>query len=190
MVTTTNPADHGRTKLTQRGTALALAVGLLAVPGVPTLLNSWLPEKVWETVDSEDELTLTSVEGATVDVAAPEGWQVQNFGDGAVLRGDGSAVLLQVYDLEGRDPEAVAKRLMRSNRVGDIHTTLDGGRIATADGSLSGDTCVAVTENTTGSCAYLTDGEVMLSVIALGSNQQKAPPLSDVVAPFTTAEQG
>lgn len=178
------------TKLQQRGAALALAVGLLAVPGIPTLANSWLPEKVWETADSTDELTLTSVEGAVVALAAPEGWEVQNLGDGAVLRGDGAAVLLQVYDLDGRDPEAVAKRLMRSNRVGDIHTTLDGGRIATADGSLSGDTCVAVTENTTGSCAYLTDGEVMLSVIALGQSQDKVPPLSDVVAPFTTREQG
>jgi hypothetical protein len=116
---------------------------------------------------------------------APDGWQVQDLGDQAVLRGDGGTVLLQVYDLDGRDPEAVAKRLMRSNRVGDVRTTLDGGRIATADGSLSGDTCVALTDDATGSCAYLSDGDVMLSVIALGSSRQSTPAIADVVAPFT-----
>ncbi len=95
-------------------------------------------------------MTLTSVEGAAVAIAAPDGWQVQNLGDQAILRGDGGAVFVQLYDLDGRDPQAVAKRLMRSNRVDDVHTTLDGGgRIATADGSLSGDTCVALTDQAT-----------------------------------------
>jgi len=174
-----------RTTLVERGPALALAIGLLAVPGIPTLVNSWLPETIWETAESVDAMTLTTVEGQSVAIVAPDGWQVQDLGDQAVLRGDGGTVLLQVYDLDGRDPEAVAKRLMRSNRVGDVRTTLDGGRIATADGSLSGDTCVALTDDATGSCAYLSDGDVMLSVIALGSSRQSTPAIADVVAPFT-----
>ncbi|GAB7067498.1 hypothetical protein H7J06_14385 [Mycobacterium hodleri] len=174
-----------RTKLKERGPALALAVGLIAVPGVPTLVNSWLPETVWETAESADVMTLTSVEGAAVAIAAPDGWQVQNLGDQAILRGDGGAVFVQLYDLDGRDPQAVAKRLMRSNRVDDVHTTLDGGRIATADGSLSGDTCVALTDQATGSCAYLSDDDVMVSVIALGGNRESTPTIADVVAPFT-----
>jgi len=174
-----------RTKLQERGPALALAIGLLAVPGVPTVVNAWLPEREWETAESADAMTLTSVEGASVGIDAPDDWQVQNLGDQAILRGDGGAVFIQVYDLDGRDPGAVAKRLMRSNRVGDVHTTLDGGRIATADGSLSGDTCVALTDEATGSCAYLSDGDVMLSVIALGSSRESTPAIADVVAPFT-----
>ena len=173
------------TKLQDRGPALLLAIGLLAVPGVPMVVNSWLPERDWETAESTDAMSLTSVEGASVAIVAPDGWQVQDLGDQAILRGAGGAVFVQVYDLDGRDPVAVAKRLMRSNRVGDVHTTLDGGRIATADGSLSGDTCVAVTENATGSCAYLSDGDVMLSVIALGAGRQSTPAIADVVAPFT-----
>ena len=174
-----------RTKLVERGPALALAIGLLAVPGMPTLINSWLPERVWETAESVDAMTLTSVEGASVAIVAPDGWQVQDLGDQAVLRGDDGAVFVQVYDLDGRDPGAVAKRLVRSNRVGDVRTTLDGGRIATADGSLSGDTCVALTDDATGSCAYLYDGDVMLSVIALGSSRESTPAIADVVAPFS-----
>jgi len=38
----------------ERGPALALAIGLLAVPGIPTLVNSWLPETIWETAESVD----------------------------------------------------------------------------------------------------------------------------------------
>jgi len=174
-----------RTKLQQRGPALALAVGLLAVPGVPTVVNSWLPERDWQTAESTDAMTLTSVEGTAVAIVAPDGWQVQNLGDQAILRGDGGAVFVQLYDLDGRDPGAVAARLMRSNRVVDVHTTLDGGRIATADGSLTGDTCVALTDHATGSCAYLSDGDVMLSVIVLGGTRESTPAIADVVAPFT-----
>lgn len=169
----------------QRGPALALALGLLAVPGIPTLVNSWLPEKEWESAQSTDAMTLTSVAGAAVAIVAPDGWQVQDLGDQAILRGDDGAVFVQVYDLDGRDPDAVARRLMRSNRVGDVHTTLDGGRVATADGSLSGDTCVALTDQATGTCAYLSDGDVMLSVIALGSSGRSTPAIADVVAPFS-----
>lgn len=168
----------------QRGPALALALGLLAVPGVPTVVNSWLPEKAWESAESTDAMTLTSVEGAAVGIVAPDGWQVQDLGDQAILRGDGGAVFVQVYDLDGRDPAAVAQRLIRSNRVGDVHTTLDGGRVATADGSLSGDTCVALTDQATGTCAYLSDDDVMLSVIALGGSSNSTPAIADVVAPF------
>lgn len=155
------------------------------MPGVPTLVNAWLPERDWEAAESADVMTLTSVEGTTVAIAAPDGWQVQNLGDQAILRGDGGAVFVQLYDLDGRDPGAVAARLMRSNRVDDVHTTLDGGTIATADGSLTGDTCVALTDNATGSCAYLSDDDVMVSVIALGSTRESTPAIADVVAPFT-----
>jgi hypothetical protein len=165
-----------------------LAVGLIAVPGVPALVNQLLPENDWDTARYAETLDVTSAEGTSVTLVPPSGWQVQDLGDRAVLRTDGSAVLVQIYDLDSRDPQAVAQRLIRSNRVGGINTTLDGGRVATADGALSGDTCVALTHNATGTCAYLSDGDVMVSVIALGGPDNPAPSITDVVAPLTKGE--
>lgn len=175
------PARRG---LTQRGAAAALGLGLLAIPAVPAVADAVLPEQVWETAVFDQMLTITSADGITVTATPPPGWQVHDRGGSAVLRDGNATVLLQVYDLDGRDPEAVAQRLMRASRFDGITATVDGGYIATAQGTLSGDTCIAVTADATGRCAYLTDGEVLVSVISLGEPGSPAPPLTALVDPL------
>ena len=94
-------------------------------------------------------------------------------------------VLVQVYDRSDRDPNAVAQRLIRSNRVAGVTSALDGGRIASADGGLTGETCVAVADNRTGTCAFLADDEVVVSVLALGDAEHPAPAIDEVVSDLT-----
>lgn len=176
-----------RRRLTQRGAALALGVGLLAIPGVPAIADALLPERAWETAGFDEAIEVTTAGGITVTAEPPEGWQIQDSGDSALLRHGTATVMIQVYDLEDRDPAQVTQRLMRSARFDGISTALDGGRITTADGALTGDTCVAVTSRATGTCAYLTDGDVLVAVTSLGVPDSPAAPLTDIVAPLIVA---
>ena len=73
---------------------------------------------------------------------------------------------------------------MRANRVQGMPAALDGGRIASTDGDLTGDTCVVVTDNLTGTCAYLADDDIVVSVIALADADHRALPIADVVGPL------
>jgi hypothetical protein len=175
----------GKRKLTQKPAAFALAAGLLAVPLIPVLLEAVVPERSWDsTAPGEADVEIVSAEGIGIQVTAPEGWEAQDNGDSAVIRSEGAAVLIQVYDRGGRDPEAVAQRLMRANRVQGMPSALDGGRIGSADGDFTGDTCVVVTDDLTGTCAYLFDEDVVVSVIALGDADHPALPIAEVVGPL------
>lgn len=190
-LTTNTDVPQVKRKLTQKPTALALAAGLLAVPLIPMLLEAALPDREWAEADSGGSVVeVVSAEGNGIVVTAPDGWQTQDSGDSAVLRSDGAAVIITVYDRADRDPEAVTERLMRSNRVQGMPSALDGGHVASADGDLTGDTCVVVTETLTGTCAYLTDSDIVVSVIALGDAEHPAPPIADVVGPLTRTETG
>ncbi len=174
-----------RRKLAQRRAALALAAGLVAIPVVPMVADALLPEPGWESADGATQVDIFTADGNGVVVVAPDGWEAQDNGDTAVLRSDGgSVVLVAVYDRSGRDPESVAQRLMRANRIQGINSALDGGSIASADGALTGETCVVVTTEATGSCAYLVDDDVVVSVISVGHPGQPALPITDVVAPM------
>ncbi|VEG47176.1 Uncharacterised protein [Mycolicibacterium chitae] len=172
----------GRRGLTQRPAALALAAGLLAVPGIPMLANAALPEPPWQDAQAEDQLDIATEDGHRLAVVAPDGWVARDLGDGAVLQGEDATVLIQVFDLDGRDPDAVAQRLIRLNRVQGISSALDGGRVESTDGTLTGTTCLAVTAAAAGSCAFLADEDMIVSVVALGPS---APPIADVVGPMT-----
>lgn len=174
-----------RRRLTQRPVAAALALGLLAIPGVPMVANALLPERDWETAATDTQVDLYTADGHGVVIVAPDGWQAQDNGDTAVLRADGSVVLVQVYDRSGRDPESVAQRLMRANRIQGVSSALDGGTVESTDGTLTGQTCVVVTTDTTGSCAYLMDDDVVVSVLSLGRAGRPALPVADLVGPMT-----
>lgn len=178
-----------RRRLTQRPAAAALAVGLLAIPGLPMLADAVLPEPDWETAETAQQVDVYTAEGHGVVVVAPDGWEAQDDGDSAVLRADGSVVLVQVYDRSGRDPESVAQRLMRANRIQGISSALDGGTVTSADGTLRGQTCVVVTTDTTGTCAYLMDDDVVVSVLSLGRAGQPGPPIADVVGPMAKQDK-
>jgi hypothetical protein len=165
-----------------------LAIGLLAVPGIPMATNALLPEKAWDTVEIAHQVDLFSTAGNRILLVPPAGWQVQDLGDKALLRTPGSVVLIGVYDREEREPDTVARRLMRLHRIQGISSALDGGHIASSDGTLSGQTCVAVTAEATGTCAFLADHDVVVSVLSLGSLQAPAPPVADIVGPMTRGQ--
>ncbi|CAN5151462.1 hypothetical protein BH11ACT7_BH11ACT7_25300 [soil metagenome] len=175
--------------MTQKPAAFALAAGLLAVPLVPVLLEATLPDRAWdEPAPGDAEVEIVSADGVGINITAPDGWQAQDNGDSAVIRSEGAAVLIQIYDRADRDPAAVAQRLMRANRVQGMPSALDGGRIGSADGDFAGDTCVVVTTDLTGTCAYLSDEDVVVSVITLGDAEHPALPIAEVVGPLARTD--
>jgi hypothetical protein len=179
-----------RRRLAQRPAALALAAGLIAIPLVPMIADAVLPEAEWETAESVHQVDIYTADGKGVLVTAPNGWEAQDGGDHTVLRSDdGSVVLVAVYDRAGRDPDSVAQRLMRANRIQGISSALDGGSIASGDGTLTGRTCVVVTTDATGTCAYLVDDDVVVSVISVGRAGHPALPITDVVAPMAKKDK-
>jgi hypothetical protein len=177
-----------RRRLTQRKAALLLAIGFITIPTLPLIVDILLPEQDWDTAEAADKVDLVSADGHSIVVAPPDGWEIQDLGDAAVMRTDGVEVTVSIYDTFDRDPDRVAQRLMRANRVQGINAALDGGHVATADGSLSGDSCVVVTQESTGTCAYLVGDDVIVSVLAVADPDRPAPPIDEVVAPITKGQ--
>jgi hypothetical protein len=168
--------------LTQKKAAFTLGALMLAVPGVPTLLASAVPDRQWQVAaPGTDSVEIVSAGGHGVVVTAPDGWETLDEGDSVALRSGGATVIVEVYDRQDRDPGAVAQRLIRSHRVAGVSSALDGGQIASAGGGLSGDTCVVVTENRTGTCAFLADDDIVVSVITLGDAETPAPAVDEIV---------
>jgi hypothetical protein len=173
-------------RLTQVPAAFALGLGLLAVPGIPLIADALLPERESDVVGPNTEVDLLSMEGNVVVVSPPPGWTALDNGDSATLRDDQSFVLVQVYDLLDRDPAAVAARVMRANRFGGISAALDGGQVRSDDGTLSGETCVVVTAEETGTCVFVADDDVVISVLSIGAD---APPVTDIVERISRGQQ-
>lgn len=154
---------------------------MLAVPAVPALLAAAVPDPEWKVAaPGSDAVEIITPGGHAVTVTAPDGWETLDEGDSVALRSAGVTVLVEIYDRADRDPDAVAQRLIRSHRVAGLTSALDGGQIASADGALSGDTCVVVAENRTGTCAFLADEDVVVSVITLGDAETPAPAVEDI----------
>ncbi|MDA0253067.1 MAG: hypothetical protein O2892_19450 [Actinomycetota bacterium] len=181
---------HRRRRLTQKPAAFTLGALMLAVPLVPTILDATLPQRPWDPAETSAEQVLTITDGGNIVVVeTPKGWEALDQGDTAVLRGGDSRVLVEAYDLGQRDPVAVAERLIRLHRIEGIASALDGGSIASSDGTLAGQTCVVVTQSATGTCAFLHDDEVIISVVVLSHPGQPAPPIDQVVDLITRQSQ-
>lgn len=168
---------------------MALALALLAVPGIPGVAAALLPETRWETARVTDVVDIATDEGNAIVIRPPDGWQVSDRGNQVVLRDGASVVLVRIFDRGDRDPQAMARRLMRADRVRGISSAPDGGTISTADGTLTGTTCLAVSENATGSCAFLADNDVVVSVVTLGGPDDPPPPIESLVESITREQR-
>ncbi len=163
---------------------------MLAVPLVPMIVDAALPERPWNPAEtSAEEVSATTDGGNVVVIETPQGWEALDQGDTAVLRHDGATVLVEAFDLGERDPEAVAERLIRLHRIQGITSTLDGGTIETSDGAFGGNTCVVVTPSATGTCAFLHDNDVIISVVSLSEPGQPAPPIDQVIDLVSRGQQ-
>ena len=186
MITITEPFAPPRRRLQQKRPAFILAALMLAVPLVPMILDATLPEREWDPAESSSERVIALTDkGNAIVVETPQGWEALDQGDSAILRKDDVRVLVEAFDLDGRDPEAVTERLIRLHRIQGITSALDGGTVAAPDGSLGGRTCVVVTESDSGTCAFVHDGDVIVSVVSLGTPDQPALPIGEVIELIT-----
>ncbi len=162
--------------------ALLLAAGLIAVPGIPMAAAAMVEDDAWQS--ASDTTTVASEEGNEIAVAGPSGWDAREFGNGVSFRSGDELVIVQVFDREGRDLGAVARRLMRADRLTGASAALTGENVTTADGTLTGVGCELVAGDRLGECAFLADDDVIVWVQTLGTADQPAPPLDLVVAPI------
>ena len=171
-------------RLTQKSAAIALGLAMIALPTVPEVLDLVLPQPEWEASESgegDDALVdLFTMGGAAIEVAVPDDWVPVNRGDSATLYGPGQTIMIQVYDREGRDVDIVTQRLMRANRISGITTALDGGHVGAVDGSLAGQSCVAILENLSGPCAYLANDDMLVSIMALSDPDEAEGPAPSI----------
>ncbi len=186
MITITEPFAPPRRRLQQKRPAFILAALMLAVPLVPMILDAALPEREWNHAENSSERVIALTDkGNAIAVETPQGWEALDQGDSAILRKDDVRVLVEAFDLDGRDPEAVTERLIRLHRIQGITSALDGGTVTAPDGSLGGRTCVVVTESDSGTCAFVHDGDVIVSVVSLGTSEQPALPIGQVIELIT-----
>jgi hypothetical protein len=176
-----------RPRLVQKRAAALLAIGMLAVPGVPVTAAQLLAADPWD-VPGEAQVELTTDEGSEVVVPSPPGWDVLQSGDGVSYRSGEARIAVQAYDRDDRELDAVAKRLMRIERLAGVNAALTGENIATDDSALSGQKCVLVGSELIGSCAFVADDDVIVWIQVMGTVDDPAPELSDVVRPITRAE--
>ncbi|MGU3651462.1 hypothetical protein [Mycolicibacterium sp. A43C] len=183
-------APPRRRRLTQKPAAFALGIGILAVPLIPVTANAVLPERDWS-ADAEEvtPVELTTDDGERIAIDAMDGWQIIDRGSSVIMREDGNVILIETYDRMDRDPAAVAQRLMRANRLSGVSAALDGGVISGNGATLSGETCVAVTTSTTGTCAFLYDDDVVVSVIALTAPDSQGPDIETIAGLITRETQ-
>jgi hypothetical protein len=131
---------------------------------------------------------LTTDAGSEVVVSSPAGWDVLASGDGVSFHSGEALIAVQANDRDGRDVVAVAERLMRTERLEGINAALTGEDIATGDSALSGQTCVLVGDKVIGSCAFVADDDVVVWVQVMGTVDDPAPNLSDVVRTITRGQ--
>ncbi|MGV0786936.1 hypothetical protein ABQF33_08445 [Mycolicibacterium sp. XJ2] len=162
--------------------ALLLAAGLIAVPGIPMAAAAMVDDDAWQ--PGSETAQVASEDGNQVVVVGPSGWDAREFGNGIGYRSGAELVIVQVFDRGGRDVDAVARRLMRADRVTGSSAAMTGETITTADGTLTGEACELVAGDRLGECAFLADDEVIVWVQTLGTADQPAPPLDLVVAPI------
>lgn len=179
-ISATSPA-RPRRRLGQVGPACILGAILILIPGVPTMLADAVSDTSGD-VDADGPLTLESAEGHAITALPPVGWRVRDRANSATFWSGEARVGVDVYDRNGRDVEAMAERLRRQDRINGVSAAPDGGRVSTADGALTGSSCVLTTETSVGSCAVLADGEVVVFVQSLGTPDRPALPLVEVLA--------
>jgi hypothetical protein len=173
-------------QLAQIRPAAWLTVGFLAVPGVPMLAAQLLAADPWEA--GEGPVQLTTDAGSEVVVSSPPGWDVLASGDGVSFHSGEALIAVQANDRHGREVVAVAERLMRTERLEGINAALTGEEIATDDSALSGQACVLVGDKVIGSCAFVADDDVVVWVQVMGTVDDPAPNLSDVVRTITRGQ--
>lgn len=183
----TCPHPTAMTAMRQKRAAAALVAGYIVLVSIPDIVNASVPSP--RVTASSDRSTATvqifTDQGAGVSITAPTGWDIDNSGNSATLRNGDAVSILEIFDRDGREPDAVTERLIRAHHVSGISSVLDGGTIATRGGNLTGSTCVAVTTGRFGTCAVLADDDVIVSVIALGNATQPAPSLADLTSTLT-----
>lgn len=170
------------TRLIEIRAALLLATGLIAVPGLPMAAAAMVDEDAWQ--PGSETTMVASEAGNEIVVAGPYGWDAREFGNGVSFRSGDELVIVQVFDREGRDVDAVARRLMRADRITGASAAMTGDSVTTADGTLTGVGCELVADDRLGECAFLADDDVIVWVQTLGTADQPAPPLDLVVAPI------
>lgn len=162
---------------------MLLAAGLIAVPGIPMAAAAMVDDDAWQA--ATESAQVASENDNQVVVAGPPGWDAREFGNGISYRSGDELVIVRVFDRGGRDVDAVAHRLMRSDRVTGANAALTGEAVTTADGTLTGQACELVAGDRLGECAFLSDDDVIVWVQTLGTADQPAPPLDVVVAPIS-----
>lgn len=193
-VVTHDDQQLSQPRLTQKGAAIALGVALLAFPLVPQLIDAVLPPPDWGTDEVDDTLGGAGVvdmftpNGAELEVAVPDDWIPVNNGDSATFYGPGHMLMIQIYDRADRDVEMVRERLMRLNRVQGTNIALDGGRVSALDGEFTGRSCVAIADDVSGPCAFLSNDDIVVSMLMFVSPEgadEPAPPIAEVVELIT-----
>ncbi|WP_422742206.1 hypothetical protein ACN27E_13890 [Mycobacterium sp. WMMD1722] len=175
--------------LTEKRAALGLVAALIAIPVGPHVVSALLPPAQWETVqggEPQDRVEIYTADDSGIVVEAPDGWVAEDHGDSVSLRNGAARASVRVFDLDGRDPRDMQRRVTRMDRVGaGIHEALDGGRLTSGDGVFAGDSCVAITDDEVGTCAFLSDGDLLVAVISLGSPDGR----DEIVAQLSRSEQ-
>ena len=154
---------------------------MIAVPGVPTVSAGLLDELGDESGQTPSTASVATESGAEFTVAPPDGWQVEQQPNRAVLRSGDAVVVVEAHDRDGRYVAQLAERLLRMDRVRGVSAAFDGGTVATGDGALSGGTCVVTTVDTVGTCAVLSDDDTVLYVQSRGNPDHPAPPVSTIL---------
>ena len=177
----------GRRRHTGKRAALALVVGMLAVPGIPAFLLSGSDDPAPAADGQTVEVATES--GEVISTVPPDGWEVASVPGGAVWQSGGAFVHIEAHDLDGRDAEAVGERLMQMDRRRGFSPAYDGGQAQSGDGRLTGETCVVTAAGMSGACAVIADDEVVVLVQTLGDVDTPALPLQDLLGAIGRADR-
>lgn len=168
--------------LTQKRTAFWLLLAMLAIPGLPLIVAIILPDGMELEEITNGPRVLETNDGILISFQPPDGWRGRGSPSGGSFHDGDRHIFIEIIDRDDHDPQTVGQRLMRRDAMSGIASAFDGGILDLPEMGLTGRSCTLILRDSVGRCALLEDDDVIMLVQTLGSQEEPALPLEDVLA--------
>lgn len=169
-------------RLTQMRAAFWLLLVMLAIPGLPLAVAIALPDDMDLEEASEDPRMLETDGGILMAFQPPAGWRGRGSPSDSSFHDGNRHIFIEVIDRNDHDPQTVARRMMRRDAMAGLASAFDGGSVDLPELGLTGRTCTLIVRDSVGRCVLLEDDDIIMLVQTVGTPEEPALPLEEVLA--------
>lgn len=168
--------------LVQKKAAFWLLLIMLAIPGLPLAAAIIMPDDMDLEEAFDGPRMLETDDGILMSFLPPGGWRGRGSPTSSSFHDGDRHIFIEIIDRDDHDPQTVGRRLMRRDAIAGITSAFDGGVLDLPELGLTGQTCTLIVRDSVGRCALLEDDDIIMLVQTVGTPEQPALPLDDVLA--------